>query len=167
MNINIHDDLFLEVWGEFLCQCHVSCRGRSQRGLEFWEERVEPKIQPRAQSLTQGLMRHLPKIIESQDHGSPSKWEQGPRRLGEIISTRKPKEQLLNKAFHHFVTGSDLKHYNFNQELLKHMLSISLLISAIRQIINNDKLVETKKELTWWERVNPDETCIRVRERCV
>jgi hypothetical protein len=32
---------------------------------------VEPKIQPRAQSLTQGLMGHLPKIIESQDHGKP------------------------------------------------------------------------------------------------
>ena len=80
---------------------------------------------------------------------------------------KKPKEQLLNKAFHYFVLGSNLKHNNFNQELLKHMLFIPLLTSSIRQIINNDKLVETKKELTWWERVSPDETCMRMRERCV
>ena len=83
------------------------------------------------------------------------------------IANKKTKEQLLNKAFHYFMIGSDLKHNNFNQELLKHMLAIPLLTSAIRQIINNDKLVETKKELTWWERVSPDETCIRVRKRCV
>jgi hypothetical protein len=60
---------------------------------------------------------------------------------------KKPKEQLLNKAFHYFVTGSDLKHNNFNQELLKHMLSIPLLTSAMRQIINKNKLVETKKRV--------------------
>jgi hypothetical protein len=34
---------------------------------------VEPKIQPRAQSSTQGLIGHLPKIIKSQDHGNLSK----------------------------------------------------------------------------------------------
>ena len=33
---------------------------------------VEPKIQPRVQSSTQGLMGHLPKIIKSQDHGNLS-----------------------------------------------------------------------------------------------
>ena len=47
------------------------------------------------------------------------------------------------------------------------MLYISLLTSTIRQKINNDKLVVTKKELTWWERVSPNETCMRVREGCV
>ena len=73
------------------------------------------------------------------------------------IANKKPKEQLLSKAFHYFMTGSDLKH----------MLSIPLLTSAIRQMINNDKLVETKNELTWWERVSPNETCMRVREGCV
>ena len=73
------------------------------------------------------------------------------------IANKKPKEQLLSKAFHYFMTGSDLKH----------MLSIPLLTSAIRQMINNDKLVETKNELTWWERVSPNETCMRVREVCV
>ena len=83
------------------------------------------------------------------------------------IANKKPKEQFLNKAFHYFMTGSDLKHNNFNQELLKHMLSIPPLTSAIRQIFNNDKLVETKKELTWWERVNLNKTCMRVREGCV
>jgi hypothetical protein len=47
------------------------------------------------------------------------------------------------------------------------MLSMSLLTSTIRQIINNDKLVETKKELTLWERVSPNKTCMKVREGCV
>ena len=83
------------------------------------------------------------------------------------IANKKPKEQFLNKAFNYFMTRSDLKHNNFNQELLKHMLSIPPLTSAIRQIFNNDKLVETKKELTWWERVSPNETCMRVREECI
>ena len=41
-----------------------------------------------------------------------------------------------------------------------------LLTSATRPVINN-KLVETKRGLTWWERINPDETCTRVREKCV
>jgi hypothetical protein len=47
------------------------------------------------------------------------------------------------------------------------MLSIPLLTSAIRQIINNGEFVETKKELTLWERVSPNETCMRVRGGCV
>jgi hypothetical protein len=47
------------------------------------------------------------------------------------------------------------------------MLSIPLLTSTIRQIINNCRLVETKKELTLWERVSPNKTCMRVREGCV
>jgi hypothetical protein len=47
------------------------------------------------------------------------------------------------------------------------MLSISLLTSAIRQVTNNDEFVQTKKELTLWERVSPNETCMRVREGCV
>ena len=71
------------------------------------------------------------------------------------IANKKPKEQLLNKAFHYSTTGSGLKHNNFNQKLLKHTLSISLLTFSIRQVINNDEFVETKKELTLWERVSP------------
>jgi hypothetical protein len=47
------------------------------------------------------------------------------------------------------------------------MLSIPLLTSAIRQIIINDELVKTKKELTLWERVSPNKTCMRVGEGCV
>jgi hypothetical protein len=27
--------------------------------------------------------------------------------------------------------------------------------------------INKKKELTWWERVSPNETCMRVREGCV
>ena len=46
------------------------------------------------------------------------------------------------------------------------MLSPLLLTSATRPV-NSNKLVKTKRGLTWWERVSPDETCIRVRERCV
>jgi hypothetical protein len=74
---------------------------------------------------------------------------------------------LLNKAFHYSTTELGLKHNNFNQKLLKHTLSIPLLTFAIRQVIDNDEFVETKKELTLWERVSPNETCIRVREGCV
>jgi hypothetical protein len=70
-------------------------------------------------------------------------------------------------AFHYSTTGSGLKHNNFNQKLLKHTLSIPLLTSAIRQVINNNEFVETKKELILWERVSPNETCMRVREGCV
>ena len=61
-----------------------------------------------------------------------------------------------------------MKHNNFNNKKLpEHVLPMLLLTSATRPVINN-KLVETKKrELTWWERVSPDETCMRVRERRV
>ena len=46
--------------------CHAE--GDYNVGLSFFlEEGVEPKIQPSAQSLAQGLMGHLPKIFESQD----------------------------------------------------------------------------------------------------
>jgi hypothetical protein len=61
------------------------------------------------------------------------------------IANKKPKEQLLNKAFHYSTTGSGLKHHIFNQKLLKHTFSILLLTSTVRQVINNDEFVETKK----------------------
>jgi hypothetical protein len=70
----------------------------------------------------------------------------------------------VNKTFHYSTIGSDLKHNNFNQKVLKHTLSIPLLTSAIRQITNNHEFVETKNELTLWEKVSPNETCMRVRE---
>ena len=73
----------------------------------------------------------------------------------------------MNKTFHYSTTESGLKYNNFNQKLLKHTLSIPLLTSAIRQITNNHEFVETKKELTLWKRVSPNETCMRVREGCV
>ena len=60
-----------------------------------------------------------------------------------------------------------MKHNKFNQKLLKHRLSIPLLTSAIRQVINNNEFVETKKELSLWERVSPNETCMRVRKGSV
>ena len=84
------------------------------------------------------------------------------------IANKKPKGQLLGRATHCSSTGSSLKHNNFNNKKLpEHVLPMLLLTSATRPVINN-KLVETKKrELTWWERVSPDETCMRVRERRV
>ena len=94
----LHDLLFLELhgyllWRVFLCRCHVSCQGQSRRGLRSWEEGVEPKIQPRAQSSAQGLMGHLPKIVESQDYGGPSEWEQQPKKAWQDnIANKKPKE---------------------------------------------------------------------------
>jgi hypothetical protein len=42
-----------------------------------------------------------------------------------------------------------------------------LLLTSAARPVNSNKLVETKRGLTCWERVSPDETCIRVRERCV
>ena len=63
--------------------------------------------------------------------------------------------------------GSDLKHNNFDKKWLEHVLSMLLLTSARRQVFKNNELVKTKKKLTWWERVNPNETCTRVREVCV
>ena len=57
-----------------------------------------------------------------------------------------------------------MKHNNFNKKLLENVLSILLLTFATRLVINS-KLVETKRELTWWERVSPDETRMRVREK--
>ena len=65
----------------------------------------------------------------------------------ENIANKKLKEHLLDQAFHYSTTGSDLKHNNFNQKWLKHVLSIPLLTSAIRITINNDKLVEAKKRV--------------------
>ncbi len=57
------------------CFCYGSTRcaeGDHHVGLNLKNKVVvEPKIQPRAQSLAQGLMRHFPKIFESQDHKCP------------------------------------------------------------------------------------------------
>jgi hypothetical protein len=80
------------------------------------------------------------------------------------IANKKLKEQLLGRATHYSSTGLSLKHNNFNKKLLEHVLSMLLLTSTTRPVINN-KFVETKRELTWWERVSLDETCMRVRER--
>jgi hypothetical protein len=45
-------------------------------------------------------MGHLPKRIESQDYGSPSKWEQWPKRLDKIIlPTRNPKNNNWTRPF--------------------------------------------------------------------
>ena len=42
-----------------------------------------------------------------------------------------------------------------------------LLTSARRQVFKIVNLLRMKKELTWWERVNPNETCMKVRRGCV
>jgi hypothetical protein len=61
------------------------------------------------------------------------------------IANKKPKERLLDRASHCSSTELGLKHNNFSQKWLKHMLSILLLTSATGPVINN-KLVDTKKE---------------------
>ena len=53
----------------------------------------------------------------------------------------------MNKTFHYSTTKSDLKHNNFNQKLLKHILSIPLLTSVIRQVTNNHEFVKIKKRV--------------------
>ena len=42
-----------------------------------------------------------------------------------------------------------------------------ILLTSATKPVNSNKLVETKRGLTCWERVSPNETCTRVRERCV
>ena len=118
-------------------------------------EGVEPKIQPRAQSLAQGLMGHLLKRIESQNYGSPNKnysspnkWGQEPKGLREMmLLSRNSKSSYWARPF----TISQLNRtWNtmtlIKKKWLKHMLSVPLLTSATRQMINNDKFVETKKK---------------------
>ena len=46
------------------------------------------------------------------------------------------------------------------------MLYVLLLTSAARPV-NSNKLVETKKRVDLLGESQPDETCIRIRERCV
>ena len=155
------------LWGVFLLTYHVACRGRSQRGLESWEEGAEPKIQPRAQNTAQGLVGHLPRIFESQNYESPSENESKVQEdLSKGVVIKKLEEQLLGRASYYSSAGSSLKHSNFSKKWLNHIFLTLLLISATRPVTNN-KLVETKRWLTWWERVNSDETCMRVREKCV
>jgi hypothetical protein len=38
----------------------------------------------------------------------------------------------------------------------------ALLLTSATRPVNSNKFVETKRGLTCWERVSPDETCIRV-----
>ena len=53
---------------------------------------VEPKIQPMAQSLAQGLVGHFPKIFKSQDHKSLNEIRTRTRRLIKaMLSVRSPK----------------------------------------------------------------------------
>ena len=82
------------------------------------------------------------------------------------MANKKLKEQLLGRASHCSLAGSGLKQNYFSKKLPEHVLSMLLLTSTTRPM-NSNKLVDTKRKLTWWERVNPDETCMRVRERCV
>ncbi len=79
-------------------------------GLSLKKWVVEPKIQPRAQSLAQGLVRHFPKIIESQDHKSPNKMRTKTKKVyPSDIANKEPKEQLLGRASHYSLAGASLK----------------------------------------------------------
>ena len=61
-------------------------------------------------------MGHLPKIIESQDHESPSKMRTRIKKIYQgDVANKKSKEQLLGRASHCYLAGSGLKQHNFNQ----------------------------------------------------
>jgi hypothetical protein len=84
--------------------------------LSFREGVVEPKTQARVQSLAQGLVGHLPKIIESQDHESPSKMRTRIKKIYQgDVANKKSKEKLLGQASHCSLAGSGLKQHHFNQ----------------------------------------------------
>jgi hypothetical protein len=77
---------------------------------------AEPKIQPRAQSLAQGLVGHFPKIFESQDHKSPNTMSTRTKKVyQDDITNKEPKEQLLGQASHCSLTGSNSKQNNFDR----------------------------------------------------
>ena len=106
---------------------------------------VEPKIQPRAQSWTQGLIGHLPKIIKSQDHGNLSNMRTRIKKAYQgAIANKSPKNSYWAEP----LTVPRLDQA-WNKITLtkwsKHKLSIFLLTFATRLVINN-KLVKTKKE---------------------
>jgi hypothetical protein len=62
-------------------------------------------------------MGHLPKIIESQDYGSPKQMRTRTKKACQgDIANKKPKEQLLGWAFHYSATEPDLQHNNFNKK---------------------------------------------------
>jgi hypothetical protein len=82
------------------------------------------------------------------------------------MANKKLKEQLLGRASHCSLAGLGLKQNYFSKKLPEHVLSMLLLTSATWPV-NSNKLVGTKRKLNWWERVNPDETCKRVREKCI
>ena len=64
------------------------------------------------------------------------------------IANKKSKEQLLGRASHCSLTGSGLKQYDLNQNGSNICFSALLLISAKRPM-NSNKLVETKRGLTF------------------
>ena len=53
------------------------------------------------------------------------------------IANKKPKGQLLGRATHCSLTGSSLKHNNFNEKLPEHMFSMLLLTSTTTHVTNN------------------------------
>ena len=143
------------MWGVFVLVPRVALRAITtctwvlRRGSRIQNSTEGPKVGPRANGASS---KHSwkPKVLKPKQMRTTTEkaWQDN-------IANKKPKERLLNKDFHYSTTGSGLKHNNFNQKLLKHTLFITLLTSALRQITNNDEFVETKKELTLWERVSP------------
>ena len=142
-NCELQNHPFKVVRGVFVLVPRVvpraitTCTWALWRGSRTQNSIEGPKVGLRANGAS---FKHgwKPKLLK------PNKWKMTEKASQDDIANKKPKEQLLDEAFHHSTTGSGLKHDNFNQKLLKHIISIPLLTSAIRQIINNDKFVETK-----------------------
>ena len=134
------------MWGVFFVLVpHVAPRAVATCTWALWrgsrtQNSIEgPKFSPRANGAS-SKNGWKPKLSKPEQIRAMTEkaWQDN-------IANKKPKEQLLNKAFHYSTTGSGLKYNIFNQKLLKHTLFIPLLTSAVRQVINNDEFIETKK----------------------
>ena len=111
-----------------------------RRGSQTQNSNEGPKFSPRASGTSS-------KNIWEPRLWSPSKMRIKTKKACQSdIANKKPKEQLLGQATHCSLARSGLKHNKLDQKWLKHMLSILLLTSATRPVINN-KLVETKKRV--------------------
>ena len=117
--------------------------------------------------LAQGLVGHFPKIFKSQDHKSPNKIRTRTRRLIKaMLSIRSPKNSCwaepltvpwLDQAWNRITSVKSDLNTCFTCSYWHLLQDLWLIIHLLR----------LKRELTCWERVSPDETCTRVRERCV
>jgi hypothetical protein len=87
-------------------------------GLDLKGGVAEPKIQPRALNLAQGLVGYFPKIfLRAKTMNAQNKCEQRPRGSYQSdIVNKKFSEQLLGRASHCSLAGSSLKQNILSQK---------------------------------------------------